>query len=73
MYSAVRLRMLESHTTAHGEILVQQHHSYLCAHGCTESLEQIFIPIIVPCTKMSFHKDQTENLNIFVFLMPRAM
>lgn len=72
MHSAVRLRMLESHTIAHGEILVQ-HHSYLCAHGCTESLEQIFIPIIVPCTKMSFHKDQTENLNIFVFLMPRAM
>lgn len=60
--------MLETHATAHGEILVQQHHSYLCAHGYTESLEQIFIPIIVPCTK-----DQTENSNIFVFLMPRAM
>lgn len=43
------------------------------AHGCPQSLEQIFIPIIVPCIKSSFHRGQTEILNIFVSPLPTAM
>lgn len=42
------------------------------AHGCTQSLEQIFIPIIVPCIKSSFHRGRTEILNIFVSPLPTA-
>lgn len=47
---------------AHAEILALQHHSDPCAHRCTESFEQIFIPTIVPRTKTSFHKGQRANL-----------